>query len=99
MNVNDPPHFSGASVKVLENAAQSTPIGPPLALNVTDQDYVESFTWTILSGGEGAIDIDGISGQLLQLSSGLDYEAVSTYDLVVQVCACARVHVHVHVCT
>jgi hypothetical protein len=83
LNENEAPVFLGTTVSVRENEPVNTAIGA--ALFAADEDRGEVLSWSILSGALGDVAVDPVSGQLLQASAGLDYEAVPQYTLSVLV--------------
>ncbi|RYY39098.1 hypothetical protein EON62_00005, partial [archaeon] len=81
-NLNDAPTLVGSfpSFSVAENSATGTLVGP--ALVATDEDG-DAVAWSLLAGNEDAMFALSSDGQL-SLASVPNYEARSTYMLMVQ---------------
>lgn len=75
------PVVQSSSFHIAENAATSTPVGLVLAF---DPDPTQTVTYAITSGNIGSAFAIGPTGQIT-VSSALDFESRTSYELVVQV--------------
>lgn len=80
-DANDAPAITSNTFEVAEKMEAGTNIG---TVAVEDADAGQTHTFRIISGDENAIRIDSTTGKLFT-TKPLDFETVSSYELLVQV--------------
>lgn len=80
-NVNEAPVANGASGSVAESAVVGTSVA---TVSAADPDTGDTLTYAITAGNDGSFAINPSTGEIT-VAAGLNYEAVTTYNLTVNV--------------